>query len=71
MKRLRRTAFALSMMASSSGAQSATGPDDRQAKGESSELAKLKAQLEEQQKQIEQLRADRGAEEGAGRGDRR
>jgi hypothetical protein len=50
MKRTRRAAFVLSMMATSFLSTGYAADDDK-----NSELAKLKAQIEEQQKQIEQL----------------
>ena len=54
MKRTRRAAFVMSMMAMSF-LSVGYAQDDTAGKSNSSELAKLKAQLEEQQKQIEQL----------------
>jgi len=61
MKRTQRTAFVLSLMAVAflSTGRAADDPADKTTStaSNSTELAKLKAQIEEQQKQIEQLSA--------------
>ena len=56
MKRTRRAAFVLSLMAVSF-LTIGQAQDNQAGQASTTELAKLKAQLEEQQKQIEQLSA--------------